>query len=379
MHIGFLAPDLMLTHGWGSYTLGLLRALQRAGVAITVITARNSPAVADVPALPLLPAVVPAESHSLFKMLRQSPAVARHLAGCDMLHTTIEPYAPLAAGLKGRRPLFITVHGTYVYLPKMRRFPVNYLYQWAFRQATLVCVSHYTARIAQEVVPGVHTIVINNAVEAERFGRMTSPPDPLSRLERGDITPLILTTGGLKARKGTLHLVRAVAKVRDHLPDVQCIIAGALTHDPDYVTKVRDEIARLKLTDCVHLTGVIPDDELRAWYRKASVFVMPSINDGWKFEGFGLVHLEASAAGLPVIGTTGCGAEDAIEHGVTGLLVDQARIAEMLPEAILEILLNPETVRQMGSAGREKARRQTWDNVALQMIAAYEASLRRSG
>jgi phosphatidyl-myo-inositol dimannoside synthase len=111
------------------------------------------------------------------------------------------------------------------------------------------------------------------------------------------------------------------------------------------------------------------------WHGAADVFVLPSINAGWKFEGYGLVHMEASAAGLPVIGTTGCGVEDTVDDGVTGLLIPQSEIAEKLPQAILGLLSNPEKARRLGEAGKAKARRQTWDHVAGQMIALYEGAL----
>jgi phosphatidylinositol alpha-1,6-mannosyltransferase len=185
----------------------------------------------------------------------------------------------------------------------------------------------------------------------------------------------VLSVGAVKRRKGTLELVQAMAAVRRHIPDVQCVILGSLDAESGYVEGVRAAIAALGLEDCVYLPGRVPDETLLGWYSAADVFVLPSMNDSWKFEGYGLVHLEASAAGLPVVGTTDCGAADAIEDGVTGLLVPQAGIAETLPGAILSILNDPVRARQMGGAGREKAQRQTWDHVAQQMIALYEAEL----
>jgi glycosyltransferase involved in cell wall biosynthesis len=96
------------------------------------------------------------------------------------------------------------------------------------------------------------------------------------------------------------------------------------------------------------------------------------MNNGHQFEGFGLVHLEAGIAGLPVIGTRECGARDSIEEGKTGLLVSQVRIADELPEAIISLLSDPLKRQQMGEAGRMKALHQTWEKVAEQMAALYE-------
>ncbi|MBL8157047.1 MAG: glycosyltransferase family 4 protein, partial [Anaerolineae bacterium] len=135
---------------------------------------------------------------------------------------------------------------------------------------------------------------------------------------------------------------------------------------------VRAAIERLGLGGCVQLLGSVSEAELLGWYGRASLFVGASLNEGWKFEGFGLAHLEASAAGLPVIGTRGCGIEEAVEESVTGLLVDQVRLAEELPRAILRLLDDPALAERMGAAGQERARRFTWDAAAARLIDAYQ-------
>jgi phosphatidylinositol alpha-1,6-mannosyltransferase len=160
-------------------------------------------------------------------------------------------------------------------------------------------------------------------------------------------------------------------KVLERFPDAECTIIGSLTNEPDYVQHVRELIASQNLGEHVYLLGHVSEEALLDAYRRASLFVLPSMNDGWKFEGYGLVHMEASAAGLPVIGTTGCGAEDAIDHEVTGLLVSQTHIAEELPQAIIRLLGDPALAARMGAAGRLKAQHQTWDTVAGEMLGVY--------
>ena len=110
-------------------------------------------------------------------------------------------------------------------------------------------------------------------------------------------------------------------------------------------------------------------------YRTADLFCVPSMNDGWRFEGFGQVHLEAGAFGIPAIGTRECGAADAIDEGVTGLLVSQLSIETELPEAILKLLDDPALRARMGEANRSKAERTTWESVAARYIALYENEL----
>jgi phosphatidylinositol alpha-1,6-mannosyltransferase len=119
----------------------------------------------------------------------------------------------------------------------------------------------------------------------------------------------------------------------------------------------------------------VPEETLLAWYGAADVFALPSMNVGRKFEGYGLTYLEASAAGLPVIGTTDCGAEDAIINGKTGLLISQTDVTSALPTAIMSLLTDPQQAVQMGAAGHEHAQHQTWDRVAQRVMALYEQQL----
>lgn len=367
MRIGLLTADLSHRNGWAHYSRSLAEALLRLGIDLEIVAPVDSPTLPGVVLHRLLPPVDPMPPQFLLRSLQKLPPVWRALGACDLIHTTVELYAPLAQAVAGSRPLIVTGHGSYVNLPRTRRWPVSALYRRAFRRATMLCVSEYTASIVREVVPGAQTAVIHNGIDPARFqGNVTFSP-ALSR-------PIVLATGGVKSRKGTLELVRAMAKVRQQVPSVQCVVIGS-QGETAYVAEVEAEIERLGLEDCVQLPGFVQDEELLGWYAAADVFALPSVNKGWKFEGFGLVYLEASAAGLPVIGTTNCGAEAAIVPGETGLLVAQERIAEELPAAILELLHDPGKAQAMGAAGQRRAASQTWDHVAQETAALYEKAL----
>ena len=370
LHFGFLAADLTHNHGWAHYGLSLLLALRRAGVNVTVVAARNSPLIQAVTVLPLLTTVDPLEGGMLAKQMLALQRVSRAFSSCDLVHSAIEPYAPLAALVAGKRPLVVTGHGSYVRASHERPFPANRIYEWAFRRALLVCVSHYTAAQADVAMPGIRAAVVNNGVDVERFAQLPALETPQRR-------PTVLSVGAIKARKGTLALVRAMAKVRESIPDVQCVIIGTLEAEPKYAKQVQAEIEMLQLEETVHLLGRVSDNVLLDWYGKADVFALPSLNVDWKFEGYGLSLMEASAAGLPVIGTTECGAEDAVDDGITGLLVSQTNIDAELPKAIIRLLTDPSLARRMGEAGRAKAADHTWDDVAEQMIEIYEQMLNR--
>jgi glycosyltransferase involved in cell wall biosynthesis len=371
LRIGLIAADLTHQHGWAHYSLSLIRALRRANVELTVLTTHDSPIPPDIHALPLLPSVSVPERGLLARLLAALPAAQRALRGCALVHALIEPFAPLAALLAGGRPLFVTAHGSYIRVEHAYAALTRPLYRWSLGRATLISVSRYTAAAARRSLPRAQTVVVPNGVDGERFAGIerTNAPRP----------PTILSVGALKRRKGALELVRAFAAVRQAHPNARLHLVGALDLDPAYVADVRAAVdhgalVRGDLAASVTLAGRISDAELRRAYAEADIFALPSLNDGWRFEGFGLALLEASAAGLPVIGSRDCGAEDAVQDGVTGLLVPQADV-DALAGALRRLLNHPDDARRMGEAGRAFAAAQTWDAAAAQIAALYQKAV----
>ena len=104
MHLGLLASDLSHRHGWAHHCLSLIRALQRAGVQMTVITSHNSPDVDGVDLHRLLPDTNPMQKNLLLHSLTRAPEVGLVLRDCNVIHAMIEPYAPIGAWVAaGRR------------------------------------------------------------------------------------------------------------------------------------------------------------------------------------------------------------------------------------------------------------------------------------
>jgi len=108
---------------------------------------------------------------------------------------------------------------------------------------------------------------------------------------------------------------------------------------------------RLGVMDCVEFIGWIPPEKIKTYYRKASVFVMPSL-----MEGFGLVFLEAMAQGLPVIGGNVGGTAELIKEGENGFLVDPGDVST-LGENIREFLINLELRRRVIENGYSTVRK----------------------
>lgn len=362
MKVAFITPELDPGYGWGRYSVDLAQALADQGQPVVVLTQHTTPP-PDAPYAaairPVLPALMPRPRAFLVRCLLRAPLVARAVRDVDLLHVIAEPYAPLAALVAGKRPLVVTAHGTYVPQTSRRR-AVGWLYRRAYRRSTIVAVSRYTADQVVRALEGCHLQVVHNGVHFDHWQQPGPAP-----AQRG---PTVLATGGVKPRKGTRDLVDALALVRQRVPDVQLVVTG--NDDPDYRASVQASVDGYGLADQIHFLGMIPDDELRGWYQHADVFALPSVNIGGKFEGFGLVYLEAGACGLPVIGTTGSGAAEAIVDGETGLLVAQYD-SRALADALIRLLSDHDLRVRMGAAGRARARAHDWSAAARRMRAIY--------
>lgn len=367
MHVALIAAKPMDSHGWGRYVRSLVGALAaHGGIEMTLITSTDAPPDA---ALPLrayhrvLPSLTPAPRFSTARILSAMPRVRQLTAGCEVSHVIAEPYALLAPAAL---PLVVTAHGTYLPQTVSRRV-TGRLYRRAYRRAQIICVSSYTERKVQAALPGAKTRIIPNGVDAERYRRR---PDVLPQKSG----PVILAVGQVKPRKGIHILAAALPRIRAVIPDAQAVIIGDTEADPGYVASIRAQAAADGVGDAIKFAGRITEESLLGWFHTADVFALPALNIGGRFEGFGLVYLEASAAGLPVIGTHDCGAEDAIRNGETGFLVPQGDPAA-LAEAIIRLLRDPALRAQMGTAGAAFAAAQTWGRVAARVAEVYSTVL----
>jgi phosphatidyl-myo-inositol dimannoside synthase len=160
--------------------------------------------------------------------------------------------------------------------------------------------------------------------------------------------PYALIVGRMAAAeryKGHDLLIDLWPSVRRSVPDAQLVIAGG----GDDRTRLEQKAVSLGLERAVQFEGVVSDDRLAALYRGASLFVMPSPN-----EGFGLVYVEAMAAGTPCIVAAGA-AEEIVEHGATGMVVAPGD-REGLERTIVQLLTRSDERNRMGAAAAEAAR-----------------------
>jgi len=160
---------------------------------------------------------------------------------------------------------------------------------------------------------------------------------------------VIISVGRLVHRKGQDKLISSLPAIKAAVPNVHLVLVGVGPHQ-DHLEKLA---AKLKVADCVTFIGRINYAELPKYICVGDIFAMPSRSRffGLEVEGLGIVYLEASACGLPVVGGKSGGAPDAVLVGETGLVVDGNDIFE-IAEACIELLNNPELCALMGDNGR---------------------------
>ena len=160
---------------------------------------------------------------------------------------------------------------------------------------------------------------------------------------------VIISVGRLVHRKGQDKLIASLPAIKAAVPNVHLVLVGVGPHQ-DYLEKLA---SKLQVTDCVTFIGRINYAELPKYICVGDIFVMPSRSRffGLEVEGLGIVYLEASACGLPVVGGKSGGAPDAVLVGETGVVVDGTNTLE-IAEACIELLKNPELCELMGANGR---------------------------
>jgi phosphatidylinositol alpha-1,6-mannosyltransferase len=160
---------------------------------------------------------------------------------------------------------------------------------------------------------------------------------------------VIISVGRLVHRKGQDKLISALPAIRAAVPNVHLVLVGVGPHQKF----LENLVAKLNVADCVTFIGRINYSELPKYICVGDIFAMPSRSRffGLEVEGLGIVYLEASACGLPVVGGKSGGAPDAVLVGETGVVVDGTNASE-IAEACIELLNNPELCALMGATGR---------------------------
>jgi len=264
------------------------------------------------------------------------------------------------------RRLVLTFHGSEILKftrSPLRRWLDSRLIRHAARVSTL---TNYTQELLLASFPEAADKIFLTP-GALRTDFVVVPPKPVRSKEK----IIVLTVGRLHPRKGQLLTLRALQTLA---PDVRARLEYWIVGGPgkgSYGETLRAAAAESDLT--VKFLGNLPDDELAEIYDRADIFAMTSVNLEQSIEGFGLVYLEAAAHGLPVVAHDVGGVSEAVDDGVTGLLVPPDRPAQLA--AAFERLIHDENFRhQLGDAGREWAGRNCWKQSAEALFGGHRAA-----
>ncbi|WP_067497943.1 glycosyltransferase family 4 protein [Actinoplanes sp. TFC3] len=169
-----------------------------------------------------------------------------------------------------------------------------------------------------------------------------------ARFGLGD-RPVVVCVSRLVPRKGQDMLIRALPRIRQRVPGAALLVVGGGPYRKKLTELARGEGVESE----VFFTGSVPWEELPAHYAAGDVYAMPcrTRSGGLDVEGLGIVYLEASASGLPVVAGNSGGAPDAVLEGKTGYVVDGHKVAA-IADRVAELLADPGKARRMGAAGR---------------------------
>ena len=235
----------------------------------------------------------------------------------------------------------------------------------------VIAISRFTARLVEQAgVEPAKIELVHPGCDPERFRPLPPRPEARDRWlgARGG-SPVLLTVARLVERKGHDTVIKALPLLLRSFPNLVYVVAGS----GQYVAELRALVSGLDLGEHVVFAGYVPDAELPDLYAISDVFVMPSREHPGHVEGFGLVYLEASACGKPVVAGRSGGTADAVEEGVTGFLVDPES-PEEIAAALGRILQSPEVAGRMGGEGRRRVERGfTWRHFADRVRAVAQA------
>ena len=251
-------------------------------------------------------------------------------------------------------PYGVILHGAEVTIPGRLPLTRSLLSRVLRGAAVVICAGSYPAaeaeRAARQTLP---TLIIPPGVDIDRFKPLTqNEKDEVRRkLDIPTGVPLVVSVSRLVPRKGMDTLIRAAVKLRETIPNVVVAIAGT-GRDAKRLENLIETTGAP-----VRLLGRINDDLLPGLYGAGDVFAMlcRSRLGGLEQEGFGIVFLEAAAAGVPQVAGNSGGAADAVEDGETGVIVDPPNDPDAVAFALEKLLMNEELRREMSMNSRKRA------------------------
>ncbi len=363
-------PLLGQRSGVGNYTGRLLAALIRENPEWEFLLYSNRPLEKLEPALRrVTPVYSRFSSRRLFWMHCLLPATIRR-SRPQLCH-----FPNSMAPLWQKSPFVLTIHDASLFLygryhPPARLLSIRFALPLLARRAEAIITVSHSARddlIRTLQLPPEKVHVIYEAA-ASSFRPVTDRAC-LDALRRKYDLPeeFLLFVGTLEPRKNLRRLVRALQRIRREGYQQPLVLVGA---DGWKLADLHAEIERLGLKNAVRFTGYVPAEELPGLFSLATLFVFPSL-----YEGFGLPPLEAMACGTPVLTSNSTSLAEI--YGGGAYLVNP-RDEEELAAALMELLDDEELRRHLGQRGRRHAQQFSWARAARKTAAVYRHVLNGS-
>lgn len=283
-------------------------------------------------------------SHTLARIMIKERPQAIQLA------TVYDGYLGLWLKHWRKLPLIIYAHGNEILDAMHMKWPKP---KAALLQADhVIAVSRFTAGLVEHAgVDPSRISIVHPACDLQRFRPLPANLELKQKWVGNIQRRVVVTVGGLVARKGHDMVLRALSRLIPKFPDLAYLIVGDGPHRP----KLESLVHELGLDEHVVFAGKIKDELLPEIYALSEIFVMPSREnlDACDVEGFGLVYLEAGACEKPVVAGRSGGVPDAVLDEQTGLLVDPNNLLE-LANALERLLNNRRLAETLGRQGRSR-------------------------
>ncbi len=217
-----------------------------------------------------------------------------------------------------------------------------------------IAVSGAARHFISRYFPGDYRI-IPNGVDLDRF----ADAEPFEELRDGTLN--ILFVGRFEERKGLIHLLKAYHRLRKRHVDARLLVIGTGPKAREY-----RRFVGLRGVRDVEWLGHVSDDDKARYFASADIFCSPATGQ----ESFGIVLLEAMAAGIPIVASDIHGYKNVMQRGVQGLLVEP-RNPRALAAALYKLAGDPDLRHRMGEEGRLRAPDYSWDRVTERIVDYY--------
>jgi len=361
--------------GLGAYSTLLAKGLVQSGMKVTVISPGDSMNIKEMDFIPVSPSKYDLTHGGWYSLAYAYAEVIKNI-NADLIHFTD---ARESHAYKGKIPAIGTLHDDYFARHRWNPFYykndyVDWIKRWLYYSFVTL-----TERKAMQKLAG---LTANSNATAETVSKAYDIPrgkiktiylgmnldcvpidDQLEkeRLQR----PTLLLVGGNVQRKGLPVILKTMPELLKEIPELILQVIGKNQN----MGRMKKLVDKLGMMDSVEFIGWIPPEKIKTYYRKASVFVMPSL-----MEGFGLVFLEAMAQGLPVIGGNVGGTLELIKDGENGILVSP-RNSQALKKAIQKEINDVAFRKKIISNGYSTVNEFTVKKMVKETVIFYQAIL----